>query len=220
MEDLPKLPHSKQLIQLRICLSLNTQRLMEHTLEVPPSTDLPVESILHKLKNYYKGLGNEAIRRRELLSCKLEGEMFADYYQRLKRTAEEVDLCPGNSTRSEETQLKMVMLMGVREELTQKLISLDSNSTLDGIVSVCRSYEAAIRTTSAIHAPLEQVRAMSTYVKNKKGRGSNQSLNFTSSKCSTSTVCECCASQHPPQQCPASQTKCNNCGQQGHKHTL
>ncbi|KAK4309955.1 hypothetical protein Pmani_018422 [Petrolisthes manimaculis] len=73
----------------------------------------------------------------------------------------------------------MVILMGVREEeLIQKLIFLDSHSSLDDMVTVCLSYEAARRTTSAIRAPPEQ---------------------------------------HPPQQCPAAQFKCNNCGQQGHR---
>ncbi|KAK4322661.1 hypothetical protein Pmani_006562 [Petrolisthes manimaculis] len=112
----------------------------------------------------------------------------------------------------------MVILMGVREEeLIQKLISLDSHSSLDDMVTVCQSYEAARRTTSAIRAPPEQVRAISTYVKNKKGRGSNQSFNSTSSKCSVNTVCECRTGQHPPQQCPAAQSMCNNCGEQGHR---
>ncbi|KAK3895729.1 hypothetical protein Pcinc_000652 [Petrolisthes cinctipes] len=69
----------------------------------------------------------------------------------------------------------MTILVGVREEeLTQKLVFLESNCTLDDMVNVCRSYEAAKRTTTAIRAQPE-VRAMSTYLKN-KGKASTNPL--------------------------------------------
>lgn len=52
--------------------------------------------------------------------------------------------------------MKIVILMGISEEkLIQKLIFLDSNSTLDDNAIVCRSNEVAKRTTSAIRAPPE-----------------------------------------------------------------
>ena len=39
MVDLFKLPRQKQLIQLRMCLTLETQRVLEHTLDIPSATD-------------------------------------------------------------------------------------------------------------------------------------------------------------------------------------
>ena len=92
MVDLSQLPREKQLIQMRMCLALETQRVLEHTLGISPSTDKSVEEVLDALQLHIRGLRNEVLRQRELLSCKqLEGESFADYYVRLRRLAEEVD---------------------------------------------------------------------------------------------------------------------------------
>lgn len=60
---------------------------------------------------------NEVLRRRELfVSRQIEGEPFTDFFVRLKRTSEEVDICKGNHKECEETQLKQVILMGIRDE--------------------------------------------------------------------------------------------------------
>lgn len=68
MVDLSKLSQAKQLIQLRMCLSLETQRLLEHTLQIPPSADKSANEVLDALQSHIKGQRNEALRRRELLS--------------------------------------------------------------------------------------------------------------------------------------------------------
>ena len=79
MVDLFKLLQQKQLIQLRICLTLETQRVLEHTLDIPPATDKTVEEVLDALQGHIKSLRNEALRRRELLGCKqFEGEFFSN----------------------------------------------------------------------------------------------------------------------------------------------
>ncbi|MPC70124.1 hypothetical protein E2C01_064363 [Portunus trituberculatus] len=83
MVDLSKLPCQKQLIQLRMCLTLDRQRVLEytHTLDIPPDTDKTVEEVLDMLQNHIKSLRNEALHHRELLSCKQrEGEIFSDFY--------------------------------------------------------------------------------------------------------------------------------------------
>ncbi|KAG0715202.1 hypothetical protein GWK47_001358 [Chionoecetes opilio] len=67
-----------------------------------------------------------------------------------------------------EIQLKMVLLMGVRdEELIQRLISLDTGASLQDVVTCCRSFEVTRHTASVIYSSPSQLRAMSTY---KKGR--------------------------------------------------
>lgn len=104
MVDLASLPREKQLIQMWMCLSLETQRILEHTLQITPSTDLTVDQVLDALQSHIKSLRNEALRRRDLLGCKQsDGESFADFYVRLRRIAEEVDICHGNSKECEET---------------------------------------------------------------------------------------------------------------------
>ena len=80
MVDLAMIPRQKQLIQLRMCLTLETQRVLEHTLNILPNTDKTVEEVLDALQEHIKSLRNEALRRREMLSCKqLEGEPFVTF---------------------------------------------------------------------------------------------------------------------------------------------
>ncbi|ROT69962.1 hypothetical protein C7M84_011804, partial [Penaeus vannamei] len=177
MVDLASLPREKQLIQMWMCLSLETQRILEHTLQITPSTDLTVDQVLDALQSHIKSLRNEALRRRDLFGCKQsDGESFADFYVRLRRIAEEVDICHGNSKECEETQLKMIILTGIRdEELIQKLICLPSHSSLQDMVNACRSFEATRSATSAIRALPNQVCAVSANQK-KEGGNTRQTL--------------------------------------------
>ena len=214
--DLAKLPREKQLIQLRMCLSLETQRVLEHTLQIAPSTGKTAVEVLDALEAYIKSLRNEAIRRRELLSCRQsEGESFNDYYVRLRRLAEEVDICPGNSLQCMETQLRTIILMGVRdEELIRKIISLKTPTSLQDVVTTCRSYEATKSATSAVRSPPNQLCAVSAYKQMKK-KGYNERTS-TPSTSTPATVCQSCARHHGSNKCPAADSTCANCGRRGH----
>lgn len=223
MIDLPKLPPAKQLIQLRMSVSLDVQRIMEHNLGIAPDTQLSVDAVLDALQAHYKGQRNEALRRRALLCCRqAEGEDFSSFYVRVKDCAEEVDLCPGHSVMCAETQIKMVILMGVRDEqLVQKLISLDSNASLQDVITCCRSYEATRATASAIHSSPSQMCAVSAYKKQqgreKHKKASNSGHRGTSpSQKSSGHQCPSCGRTHGPSQCPASASNCTNCGRKGH----
>ncbi|XP_068222164.1 uncharacterized protein [Palaemon carinicauda] len=194
---------------------IGEERILEHTLDIPPNTDKTVEEVLDELQDHVKSLRNEALRRRELLSCKqFEGESFSDFYVRLKHIAEEVDVCPGNSSVCEETQMKMIILMGIRDgELVQKLISLEATASLQEVVNTCRSYEAARKATSAIRAPTSQLRVVSTY-KKQKGGGKNHS---STPPPKPANPCQCCArTHHSSEICPALESSCKNCGRRGH----
>lgn len=127
MIDLQKMSQDKQLIQLRMCISLDVQNVLVHTLGIPPDITLTVDEVLDRLQDHYKKLRNEAIRRRDLFCCRQANRKpFNDFYVRLKNLAEEVDLYSGSHIACAETQLKMVILMGVHDqELVQCLISLD-----------------------------------------------------------------------------------------------
>ena len=216
MVDLGTLPNPKQLLQLRMCLSLETQRILEHTLNVPPDTDMKVDEVLDILQEHIKNQRNEALRRRDLLSCKqMEGESFSDFYVRLKHVAEEIDVCPGHSPVCEETQLKMIILMGVRdEELTQKLIALDTKASLATMVNECCSYEATRTATTAIRAPPSKLCAVSAYRK-AKGRGSKGTTSQPPP--SKDASCPFCNKKHgSADKCPATDSVCKNCGRKGH----
>ncbi|KAG0711208.1 hypothetical protein GWK47_021100 [Chionoecetes opilio] len=170
--DSQRLPRHKQLIQLRMAVSLDVQRILEHTLGIAPDTSLTVTEVLDTLQSHFKSQRNEALRRRELLCCKqADGESFSDFFVRLKNLAEEVDLCTGNAMTCAEIQLKMVLLMGVRdEELIQRLISLDTGASLQDVVTCCRSFEATRHTASAIYS----LQATSPHVHLQEGQASRQ----------------------------------------------
>jgi len=165
MVDLQKLAREKQLIQLRMSVSLDVQRTLEHTLGIAHDTSLTVDEVLDELQKHFKNQRNEALRRRELLCCKQkEGETFSDFYVRLKDLAEEVDLCSGDPVTCAEAQLKMILLMGVKnEELVQHLISMHADASLQEMVTCCRSFEATKDAASAIHSSPSQLCAVSSY---------------------------------------------------------
>ncbi|KAK8381524.1 hypothetical protein O3P69_018541 [Scylla paramamosain] len=117
-------------------------------------------------------------------------------YQLLRRRAEEIDICPGKSSVCEETQLKSVILMGVRDdELIQRLISLDDKCSLQEMVMACRSYKAARCATSDIHAQPTQGPALQPRSPVVTGRQGHFA----------STV-----------KCPASKAQCRLCSRIGH----
>ena len=61
MVDLAGLPQPKLLIQLRMCLSLETQRVLEHTLLVPPDSTSSVDEVLDDFQQHIKDSSNEAL---------------------------------------------------------------------------------------------------------------------------------------------------------------
>ena len=100
MIDLQHLSREKQLIQLRMSVSLDVQRTLEHTLGITPDAHLTVGEVLERLQSHFKNQQNEALRRRELLCCKkTASEPFSECYVRLKNLAEEIDLCSGDQRR-------------------------------------------------------------------------------------------------------------------------
>lgn len=70
MINLDSLPLPKQLVQLRMYLSLEIQRVLEHTLHIPPTDQHKVEEVLEALQTYLRDQRNEPLRRHELLSCR------------------------------------------------------------------------------------------------------------------------------------------------------
>ena len=228
MFDLQRLSREKQLIQLRMSVLLDVQRILEHTLGIAPDTSLTVNEVLDELQSHFKGQHNEAFRRRELLRCRqTHGEPFSDFYVQLKDLAEEVDLCSGNPVTCAEIQLKMVLLMGVREEeLVRRLISLDTGASLQDVVTCCRSFEATQTAASAIHSSPSQLCALSSYKKGKcRDKITHSSQQVSSAHCektsdgnSTSSAYPCpfCAHQHGSGKCSTADGTCFNCGGKGH----
>lgn len=100
----------------------------------------------------------------------MEDELYVDYYVLLRGFADEVNVCSGHSSVCGETQLKMVILMGVRnEELVLHIISLVVSCSIQE-VKICWFYEATksasattIRVARTLDMELRSDRASSFY---------------------------------------------------------
>lgn len=133
------------------------------------NTLFSVDEVLDVLQSHFKSQGNEALRCRELLCCKQAvGESFSDIYVRLKNLAEEVDLCSCDPVSCAETQVKMVLIMIIREELIQRLISMDAGAPLLDLVTCCCSFKAARNTASTIQSLPSQLFSVSAYRRGKR----------------------------------------------------
>lgn len=213
MTDLPTLSLSKRHIQLRTCLTPAVLHTLHYRLQVSQDDTTPIDDVLNTLDKHFKAQTNEALRRRELFSCRQEvGERFNEFFVRVKNLAEAVDVCKGGDKDCEETQIKQVILMGVSDqELIQELIGIIPTNSLDKVVQHCYAYEAAKRTATAITCPSKSASAVSKYKKDKNARQRSQGSSTPSA-----SACDCCRSPHDKGQCPAANTTCNNCGRKGH----
>ena len=229
MVDLDKLSPPKQLVQLRSALSSEMRRTLQVSLEVLPSATLSVSDVIARLRDHVRSQKNEALRRLAFSQCKqAEGEKFNDFYIRLKQAAEEVDLCKGNDADCVETQMKHAILIGVKdEEVKQRLLELKSDATLDQVITVCRSREAAEVTTQELRPSQPTARGVSAYKKQKnpkkhsntnaKGKKSEPQVNKNRSERQVNDRCGRCGySAHPKDKCPAIGEECRKCSKVGH----
>ena len=220
MVELDTLSQTKQLIQLRGCLSVEMRRVLEHNLGVSPDSALPLDDVLAKIEDYIKSQQNEALRRLAFSKCKqAEGESFTDFFVRLQQLSEEVDLCKGANC--VDAQIKHAILVGIRsEELMKKLISMPSTATLQEVKVACVSYEAATNTTNELKGPHSSICAVSNYKKFKKKAiakpGNLNSTHFQQKNSSTEHRCRNCGQQHDKGSCKAASNKCKNCARTGH----
>ncbi|KAK3889428.1 hypothetical protein Pcinc_006564 [Petrolisthes cinctipes] len=153
----------------------------------------------------------------DLFSCRQEaGETFNDFYLRVKKLAEAVDICKGGDKGCEETQLKQIILMGVSDQdLVQDLITITPTQSLDTVVQRCYAHEAARHTATAIISTEKSTRAASRYKKEKKEKRQQQWKSPTPS--TAHKACINCGTHHAKDSCPAAHQMCTSCGRQGHR---
>ncbi|KAK4321176.1 hypothetical protein Pmani_008004 [Petrolisthes manimaculis] len=203
MVDLHKQPQPKQLIQLRSCLSPEMRRTLEVSLGVLPGSSLTLREVLECLQDYVKGQRNEALRHLSFSQCRqAEGEKFNDFYVRLKQAADEIDLCKADDLGCVATQMKHAVLIGIRDEETkQRLLEITTDTTLDRVLTLCKSREAAENTSHELTLP----------------RGSKGSVDYNSGSTQPTVTCDRCGGRpHPKDKCPAVAERCRSCGKVGH----
>ncbi|KAK3886627.1 hypothetical protein Pcinc_009274 [Petrolisthes cinctipes] len=215
MTDLSTISLTKQYIQLRTCLGQEILHILQYRLQLPQDDSTPMEEVLNILDKYFKAQTNEALRRRDLFSCRQEaGETFNDFYLRVKKLAEAVDICKGGDKGCEETQLKQIILMGVSDQdLVQDLITITSMQSLDTVVQRCYAHEAARHTATAITSTEKSTG--SRYKKEKKEKRQQQCKSPTPS--TAHKACTNCGTHHAKDSCPAAHQMCTSCGRQGHR---
>lgn len=109
MVVVPALPLNKQMIQLRMCLSLEIQHVLLQKFHVGPDDTIPLKDVLDRLETNARAQTNEALHRHELSCKQMSGETFNDFYVRIKNAAEADEICKENCKNCEETQLNQVM---------------------------------------------------------------------------------------------------------------
>ena len=136
--------------------------MLQYRLGLPPNDMLPIKQALNKLE-----LRQELVRHYDVETCLIVNrrrKSFSDFYVRVKTFAESVDICKVADTQGEETQLKQVLLMGVRDqELVKELIKTIAIQTLDETEQQCYAFEATRQTTSAILSLAKSICAMPRY---------------------------------------------------------
>ncbi|XP_047481642.1 uncharacterized protein LOC125034045 [Penaeus chinensis] len=228
MIDLHNLPQHKQLIHLRACISADMRGTLEHCLGVSPASDLPLIDVLQRIQAFVRDQKNEALRRLTFSQCmQAHNEKFTDFYVRLKQAADDVDLCKGHSNACIETQIKHPILIGVQDrETKQRLSEMKSDATLEDVITVCRSREAAESTTQELRPLQPATRAVSVYKQKKRraamGNGEEPHRKATnrtpkSQQPQPKELCEQCGYRsHVKKKCPASTSTCRTCGKVGH----
>ncbi|KAK4313075.1 hypothetical protein Pmani_015544 [Petrolisthes manimaculis] len=155
----------------------------------------------------------------QLRSC-LSPEM-----RRTLEAADEIDLCKADDLGCVETQMKHAVLIGIRDEETkQRLLELPTDTTLDRVLTLCKSREAAENTSHELRpqSVLQPTTcAVSMYKKRKKQAwkpsGSKGSVDYNSGSTQPRVTCDRCGSRpHPKDRCPAVGERCRSCGKVGH----
>ncbi|XP_047488109.1 uncharacterized protein LOC125038615 [Penaeus chinensis] len=181
---------------------------LEHSLGLSPASDLPLVDVL-RIQDFVRDQKNEALRRLTFSQCRqAHNEKFTDFYVRLKQAADDVDLCVQD------------------EETKQRLLEMMSDATLEDVITVCRSREAAESTTQELRPLQPATRAVSVYKKKKRraARGNGEephrkATNRTpkSPQPQPKELCDQCGYRsHVKKKCPASTSTCRTCGKVGH----
>ncbi|KAK3890242.1 hypothetical protein Pcinc_005776 [Petrolisthes cinctipes] len=195
-----------------------TQQPTQHNKPViKPPHPLQADATFQQFRDWRRHWQDYSVMTDLSTICRQEaGETFNDFYLRVKKLAEAVDICKGGDKGCEETQLKQIILMGVSDQdLVQDLITITPTQSLDTVVQRCYAHEAARHTATAITSTEKSTRAASRYKKEKKEKRQQQCKSPTPS--TAHKACINCGTHHAKDSCPAAHQMCTSCGRQGHR---
>ena len=193
-----------------------------------------VEEVLEKLGVYLRGQRNPLLDRREFfLRDQLKNEGIDDYVATLALLDDLGDyddsqlLCPGcqrpchHGASYRDGRIRDRLICGLWDKDMQKQVlrePFDSQLSLDKVIRICKSFEAATLTKEALAQ--EDVPRLAAFRK----RSSYKAVSTPSKRSGKAEVkaqCKYCGQRsHARKQCPASNQTCLNCGKVGHFATV
>ena len=190
---------SEQLALLRNSLSKEMLYTLRYALGVDEDTTLSVAEVIAKLKDKVKKSRNIYLHRFDFTSRRQQdGESFDNFLADLKILAENGDPCYQCSDQRPITQI----IVGLRDH-SVRLILLGSTEelTLDAVLKICRSREAAQQAEASLSSKTH-VNKASGYHRDSGGNAQN--------------VCQRCGATHKRGKCKAKKYKCHECNERGH----
>ncbi len=171
------------------------------------------EAIIAAMTAHINGTSTPWVRRQELITRKRhEGEQFDDFLAALRFTASKCRLTPA----TRDLIITLTVIIGVREpEVTEKLLRMPENTTLEEVATKARAIMASKTDQSAITKGIKptanRIQVVDRPPPQHRGRGRKPNP-VVPGGCS-----KCGHPQHPPgTPCPAVGKYCMNCGTVGH----
>ena len=148
MVRLPEMPLDRQQGILRSCLSPEMHEELVYGMGIPDETPMTVDQILLAMRQFIRNKKNVSLDRFEFHSCKQqEGETVNHFYIRLKRLAEDAELCANCC----DDQITSALTVGLNDQsIRMKLLSLQKFPRLEDAIKLCRSEEAAKQNDEAL----------------------------------------------------------------------
>lgn len=205
LQKLEQFPLNIQQADFRSCLTEDMRNHLKCAIGIPEDNTFTIEEILDKIQQHFRQKRNVALDRVAFEGRKQEeGEDFDEFYVSIRKLAEEADLCEACV---EQRLTTKIMASISQEDVRKKLLAVTPFPSLQTVVDICRSQEAASRDAKSLNGKVSIERIKKTnYQKNK----TNQEK-FLKKNCH-----RCGKEKHMFSNCPAKASKCHNCEKIGH----
>lgn len=193
----------------------------------PSEATTTVAVLLARLQEYYRGnqsITVDGVRFAERFQR--PGERFDEFRFAVDELAKDVELCE----HCEDRRLREQLVLGLRGQEVKRELLRHKALTLDVVVDICRSYEAAaadavVGVRDGRHGygggralADEGVDAIRTaYKERQRDTVAARTGQVPAAVPQSSARCRYCTNrEHPRSQCPARDAVCHGCGEKGH----
>ena len=136
----------------RLALDPSMRQVVQVALGIQPNDPVSPDDILNRITEYVRAKRNVALDRIAFRECRQgPNESFDDFYMRLRRLSGPAELC---ATCLDDTMATSIMTGMCDSSLKQKLLALSPFPTVERVVNLCHSEEAARNNVSALQGQL------------------------------------------------------------------